>query len=126
MELEDAVEPGDADADADAEDAEEQPAVAAGPVEPAGAGDAVGGFVGAVEPVEAGAAGSEESPVEVAPAEEPEAAQVETEATRVMAIRPAARTAADVEVPGAEEGAGGGPAESSQFVLKGGPGRKCF
>lgn len=74
----------------------------------------------------AGAAGSEESPVEVAPAEEPEAAQVETEATRVMAIRPAARTAAGVEVPGAEEEAGGGPAESSQFVLKGGPGRKCF
>lgn len=127
MGLEDATEPGDADADADAEDAGEQPAVAAGPVVPAGAGDAVaGGFVGAAELVEAEAAGFEESPVEVAPAEEPEAAQVVTEATRVMAIRPAARTAADVRVPGAEEEAGGGLAGSSPFVWKGGPGRKCF
>lgn len=125
MDLEYAAEPGDADADAD--DAEEQPAVVAALVVPAGAGDAVaGGLVGAVDLVEAGAAGLEESPVEVEPAEEPEAAQVVTEAIRVMAIRPAARTADDVEAPGAEEVAGGGQAGSSLFVWRGGPGRKCF
>lgn len=117
VDLEYAAEPGDADADAD--DAEEQPAVVAALVVPAGAGDAVaGGLVGAVDLVEAGAAGLEESPVEVEPAEEPEAAQVVTEAIRVMAIRPAARTADDVEAPGAEEVAGGGQAGSSLFVWR--------